>query len=148
MYKYLAKIKGFLQSVFHVKTLGVRAILVKDNHVLLVKHTYLPQWYLPGGGIDQGETPLTAIKRELQEEVGISLKTEPKLFSVYYSNHEKRDDYIIIYSSEDFEQDKASSGEIDTYYWFDLTYLPENISPATRRRIEEFQGLRKRAEVW
>lgn len=94
------------------------------------------------------ETPLTAIKRELQEEVGISLKKAPKLFSVYYSSLEKRDDYIIIYSSEDFVQKKVSSDEIDAYYWFDLTHLPENISPATRRRIEEFQGLRKVEEIW
>ncbi len=46
-------------------TLGVRCIVARDDgHVLLVRHTYLPGWYLPGGGVERGESLEAAIARE------------------------------------------------------------------------------------
>ena len=39
------------------KTLGVRVLVQAEaGRVLLVRHTYLDGWYLPGGGVDGGET--------------------------------------------------------------------------------------------
>jgi hypothetical protein len=53
------------------KTLGVRAVAVDgDGRVLLVRHTYLAGWWLPGGGVDKGETTQAAVVRELREEAG------------------------------------------------------------------------------
>lgn len=38
------------------KTLGVRAVAVDtQGRVLMVRHTYLAGWWLPGGGVDRGE---------------------------------------------------------------------------------------------
>jgi ADP-ribose pyrophosphatase YjhB (NUDIX family) len=36
-------------------------------------------WAAPGGGVEQGETPFEALGRELDEEVGLALETEPPL---------------------------------------------------------------------
>ena len=56
-----------------------RAILRdKQNRVLLI-HFVLPNmtfWATPGGGVEQGETPLQAAHRELQEELGIAVALE------------------------------------------------------------------------
>ena len=44
--------------------LGVRLILIQDGQVLLVKHTYQPFWYFPGGLVQRGETLAQAAMRE------------------------------------------------------------------------------------
>jgi ADP-ribose pyrophosphatase YjhB (NUDIX family) len=36
-------------------------------------------WAAPGGGVERGETPFEALVRELDEEVGLALETEPPL---------------------------------------------------------------------
>ena len=39
-------------------TLGVRAVIHdrEANAILLIRHTYVPGWQLPGGGVEVGET--------------------------------------------------------------------------------------------
>ena len=55
-------------------TLGVRGVVLdQQNQVFLIRHTYVPGWHLPGGGIDPGEQPADALARELHEETGLEL---------------------------------------------------------------------------
>jgi 8-oxo-dGTP pyrophosphatase MutT (NUDIX family) len=66
---------------------AVRAvILADDDHVLLCRfglpHPAVPTgvtgvWAAPGGGIEPGERPLAALRRELYEETGLVLDADP-----------------------------------------------------------------------
>lgn len=54
---------------------GAAAILTNLNgDLLLLRHSYGPQvWSLPGGGVEPGEDPALTIRRELEEELGLTL---------------------------------------------------------------------------
>jgi predicted NUDIX family NTP pyrophosphohydrolase len=50
-------------------------IHIVDHSILLCHVTKRPQWDIPKGEIEAGETPMIAAVRELQEETGIALHT-------------------------------------------------------------------------
>lgn len=55
-------------------TRRVRVVTIKDTSVLVVDTAISSgKWALPGGGIKFGESPLTAAKREVREELGVEL---------------------------------------------------------------------------
>jgi len=63
----------------------VGAIIEKDGRILLIKRNHEPfkgYWCIPGGHIDFGETPEEAIKREVNEETGLTVK-KLKFFDYY-----------------------------------------------------------------
>ncbi|MDB5708883.1 MAG: hypothetical protein JWL96_953 [Sphingomonas bacterium] len=51
---------------------GVKAMVVTPTgQIVLVRHSYLPGWHFPGGGLKRRETPEQGIIRELGEEIGL-----------------------------------------------------------------------------
>src|SRR6266511_1270297 len=56
------------------RTRGAAAALLLDDlgRILLVKPTYKEGWFLPGGVIEEGESPLAACVRECEEELGFT----------------------------------------------------------------------------
>lgn len=134
--------------VTRAMTLGVRAIVVDgQDRVFLVRHTYVPGWYLPGGGVERGEDAAHSLARELAEEGNIALSGEPELFGFYA--HTGRD-HVAVYVVRDFTQDlpKAPDREIAEAGFFPLDALPENSTRATRARVAEFRGLAPKARRW
>ena len=128
--------------LFRPMTLGVRA-LVQDEvgRVLLVRHSYTPGWYFPGGGVSSGETTLDGIRRELDEEAGILLKDAPSLIGLYANFREFRSDHVAFYlvKAGQYDRVERKSMEIAEYDFFAIDELPEGVTPSTRARLEEFQ---------
>jgi 8-oxo-dGTP pyrophosphatase MutT (NUDIX family) len=130
-------------------TLGVRCIVVReDGRVLMVRHTYLPGWYLPGGGVDRGETIEAAIARELDEEVGITPLERPQLFHAYSNFREHKSDHIVLFSLRRFTIEPRPNHEIAEHGFFDPSVPPAGTSEATLRRLVEWRGLARPTEMW
>ena len=72
------------------------------NRVFLVKHSYVTGWYLPGGGVEVGESFLDALKRELVEEGRIEMSGEPVLHGVFFNSHVSRRDHVAVYVVQKF----------------------------------------------
>ncbi|HXZ67457.1 MAG TPA: NUDIX domain-containing protein [Alphaproteobacteria bacterium] len=130
-------------------TLGVRCIVVReDGHVLMVRHTYMPGWYLPGGGVDKGESIEAAVARELYEEVGVVPLERPQLFHTYSNFREHKSDHIVLYALRRFKIEPNPNHEIAEHGFFDPTTPPEATSEATRRRLLEWRRLETPAALW
>ena len=126
-------------------TLGAQgAVIDAEGQVLLVRHGYRPGWWFPGGGVEWGETIETALARELEEEVGVTLTGPPKLHGIFSNDASFPGDHIAVFLVRHWERPAEywKRGEIAEARMFPREDLPERIDPGTRVRIAEiFDGV-------
>lgn len=122
-------------------TLGVRAMILDEaaRSVFLIRHTYVPGWQFPGGGVETGETTAQALEREVLEETAIRLRGPAVLRSVHLNRRASPRDHVAFYVATDWELAgvKRPDREIAEARFFALDGLPDDLSPATGRRIRE-----------
>ena len=130
-------------------TLGVRAIVLDEaGNIFLVRHTYLPGWYLPGGGVDRGETAEEAIIRELLEEGGLRCSERPVLHGLYRNG---RRDHVACYVVRRFDVDTEApkcDREIAKAGFFPVSALPADTTRATRARLREVLENQAISQSW
>ncbi len=133
-------------------TLGVRGLVIDpaSRTVFLIRHTYVPGWQLPGGGVELGETMEEALARELQEEGNIVLAERPALKSLHFNRIATRRDHVALYLVEAFSQTvpKKPDMEIAESGFFPLDDLPAETTRATRQRIAEVIGNHPADPYW
>lgn len=132
-------------------TFGVRGIVHDrvNGAVFLIRHTYMPGWQLPGGGVEVGETALEALARELAEEGNIEISGPVAAKSVHLNRHASRRDHVVVYLVENFRQTgpKRPDMEIAEAGFFPLDALPDGTTEGTRRRLAEiFDGVEPAGE--
>ena len=118
---------------------GVRVMMIQDDKVWLVRHTYIPGWFLPGGGIKRGETLEKATRREVFEETGADLG-EVSLMGVYTSFVQWKTDHTTVFICRDFTITGKSDGEIAEVGSFSLDDLPANVFSSHRLRLDEYRA--------
>ncbi len=77
------------------KRMGATALFLdRQNNLLLVKPTYRPFWLLPGGVIEENESPRRACLREVKEELGLDISIEKLLCIDYRSSDDMRSEVL------------------------------------------------------
>lgn len=75
-------------------TFGAGIILINSNNEVLLllrddkpEIPYPNQWDIPGGRIEEGESPIETIRREMFEELGLQLYSDFQLFKIYKNDN-------------------------------------------------------------
>ncbi|MCP3735469.1 NUDIX domain-containing protein [Sphingomonas sp. RP10(2022)] len=132
------------------RTRGVKVMAFDgDGAVLLVRHRYgrSDLWMLPGGGIARREAPAAAAVREIGEETGCVLR-DAAAIGTFVAWAEGRRDTVHLFRGTIADVPRVDGVELAEARFFALDALPEALSPATRRRIDEVQGRRVADGRW
>jgi 8-oxo-dGTP diphosphatase len=108
-----------------------------DGRIALVKNNWSDGWILPGGGVEPGEDPMRAAKREVREETGLKANIDTPLVVLDQSYIAKNDGsewfsalYVVYSAYAEGEIPDASrlgvtEEEITAAQWFET--LPEKL---------------------
>ena len=132
-------------------TLGVRAaVFDAEGRVLLVRHSYVPGWYMPGGGVEVGETMQVSLERELVEETGVALTGPAELFGFYWNRGASPRDHVALYVCRAWRQaaPPPRNMEIVDSGFYPPDALPADATEATRRRLAEIAGRSAPSATW
>jgi len=137
-------------SVAMNPTVNVDILIVRDSHVLLgmPSDKWLQGkeklWGIPGDDIQFEETIEEAVRRNLRDELGVTLKSM-KILGVHenfaFGNH-----YIGIGILVDIDGEpdlKPISDNWQTWEWFSFDQLPENLFIAAQKTIGEYQTMKR-----
>jgi 8-oxo-dGTP diphosphatase len=121
--------------------------LDENGRVLLVKPAYKEPWELPGGGVEAGESPFDACRREITEELGLNLAPQ-RLLGVDYRRAVEgvRGDALRfvfcggVLSRADMSQIRLNTDELSEWRFVALEQLDDLVIPAMAHRIRAFVG--------
>ncbi len=124
------------------KRMGAGALLRDaDGRVLLVDPTYKPQWELPGGAVEAGESPFTACRRELMEELGLDLAVGRALVIDWVPPAAGRTEGLMlvydggVLSEADIAAIALPPEELAAYAFVGEAELGEYLTPLLARRV-------------
>lgn len=94
-----------IYGVVHFKNIAIGVIPIDDEgNTWLVKQSRYSlnqyTWEIPEGGCPQGESPLNAAKRELEEEVGVQARDWQQLMTMHLSNS-VTDEFCVVFVARD-----------------------------------------------
>ncbi len=69
---------------------GCRAIIIEEGKILLTHELNSGWWLIPGGGIEEGETPEECVIREVEEETGLIVRPTEQFLTM----HEYYEEYL------------------------------------------------------
>ncbi len=131
--------------------MGVRVIVLDAAaRVFLVRHSYVPGWHFPGGGVEKRETCRAAAIREVREEAGLTLRGDVRLLGLYLNRAMADRNHVAVFVAREFDKiaEPKPDWEIVERGFFPLDALPEGTTAGTRARLVELAGDAPASETW
>ena len=117
-------------------TIGAFSIILdSENRVLLCKRWDKDLWNLPGGRVEQNESPWATAVREAHEEINVGIVIE-KLIGVYFK--QEQEEIVFQFLARIERGTPSESEESKEAAYFSVDALPENTAPRQKERIKLF----------
>ncbi len=118
-----------------VFTIGAFGMIFDDRgRVLLCHRRDYDLWNLPGGGVEQGESPWDAVGREIKEETGLDV-TSSRLAGIY--GKPQQNEIVFSFVCTITGGTITTNEEADRIEYFAPDALPPNTSPKQAERIRD-----------
>jgi len=117
------------ETGYQTPKVGVRAVIVKNEKILLVKERMDEKWSLPGGWADIGMSPGESTVNEVREETGYEVRPKRILGLIHYNKYQPTpfpfDVYQIFLECEIIGGTQSSGAETSEVKFFEIFDLPE-----------------------
>jgi 8-oxo-dGTP pyrophosphatase MutT (NUDIX family) len=114
-------------------TEGVKCLLLHEENVLLVRHTYGRRcWDMPGGGVRRREAPADTARREMREELGITGAEFVEAGTIHGRHSFRRDTVHLFHARLPSPDVTPNLAELATVRWFARQQLPPDLGPYVR----------------
>ncbi|GAA3657867.1 NUDIX hydrolase [Lentzea roselyniae] len=124
---------------FATPRMAAGALFVDGDRVLMVRKTYGERWDLPGGYVDNGESPAAACKREISEELGLDCQVVRPLVIDWAPRESEGDKVLWIFDCGQLGTESArirlDPTELDHWEWVPIERVPDRAIPRLARRI-------------
>lgn len=105
-------------------------ILIRDGELLLLYREDEGHWEVPGGKVEEDESPTEAAVREAREEIGVEVELEKP----FYSGEFQKDDEIYLWhgyiASTDEEPELKEDEIFEKMAWINPAELDDmNLAP-------------------
>lgn len=137
---------------YQTPKVGVRAVVFREDKILMVKERMDDKWCLPGGYADTGMTPSEIVMNEVKEESGYDVKPIRILGLIDYNKHQSKPfpfDLYQLFMECEITGGEAKIGiETSDVGFFSMDNLPElSVRRVTKEQIIKMFELYRNKEL-
>ena len=115
-------------------SISATGAVIDDDRILLVRRRDLGTWEMPGGIVEEGESPWDAAVRECEEEAGVRVKPGP-IVGVYHRPMQSLT--VFVFRCAAIDGQPHPSAEASHVAWFPMDEPPKPMVEVVRERIED-----------
>jgi 8-oxo-dGTP pyrophosphatase MutT (NUDIX family) len=140
--------KAFSETLPKKRTAAGALFTNKEGKVLLVVPTYKSEWEIPGGTVEENESPKQACEREVLEELGISVKIGRLLRLDYRAETDHATELLIfLFEGGELSDEQVAAitlpdDELSACHFVKLNEAKKQLLPTLYQLVES--GLQQR----